>query len=73
MKPFDVKGNTYFDFGKGSDDKNPKFKVGDNLKASKYKDIFAKGYNEKELLKTTQTKFRVEVVTNRKGNKLHVK
>ena len=45
MKPFDVKDNTYIDFKKKSNDKNPKFKVGgDHLRISKNKNIFAKGY-----------------------------
>ena len=44
MKPIDVKGNTYIDFGKGVKDSDPKFKVGDHVRISKYKNIFAKGY-----------------------------
>ena len=44
MKPVHVKDNTYIDFKKESNDKNPKFKVGDHVKISKYKNIFAKGY-----------------------------
>ena len=44
MKPVDVKDNTYFDFGKEVNDKDPKCKVGDNARISKYKNIFAKGY-----------------------------
>ena len=44
MKPVDVKGNTYIDFKKEVNDKNPKFKVGDHAVISKYKNIFAKGY-----------------------------
>ena len=44
MKPIDVKNNTYIDFKKESNDKNPKFKVGDHVRISKYKNIFAKGY-----------------------------
>ena len=44
MKPVDVKDNTYIDFKKGINDKDPKFKVGDHVRISKYKDIFAKGY-----------------------------
>ena len=43
MKPVDVKGNTYIDFGKEVDNKDPKFKVGDHVRLSKYKNIFAKG------------------------------
>ena len=30
MKPVDVKYNTYIDFKKGVNDKDPKFKVGDH-------------------------------------------
>ena len=44
MKPADVKDNTYIDFGKEVNDKDPKFKVGDYVRISKYKKIFAKGY-----------------------------
>ena len=44
MKPIDVKDNTYIDFKKEVNDKNPKFKVGDHVRISKYKNIFAKGY-----------------------------
>ena len=44
MKPVDVKDNTYISFKKEVNDKNPKFKVGDHLRISKYKNIFAKGY-----------------------------
>ena len=44
MKPIDVEDNTYINFNKGSNDKGPKFKVGDHVRISKYKNIFAKGY-----------------------------
>ena len=44
MKPVDDKGNTYTDFEKEVNDKNPKFKVGDHVRISKYENIFAKGY-----------------------------
>ena len=44
MKPADVKDNTYIDFKKEVNDKDPKFKVGDHVRISKYKNIFAKGY-----------------------------
>ena len=44
IKPVDVKYNTYIDFKKEFNDKNPKFKVGDHVRISKYKNIFAKGY-----------------------------
>ena len=44
MKPVDVKDNTYIDFKKEVNDKDPKFKVGDYVRISKYKNIFAKVY-----------------------------
>ena len=44
MKPADVKENMYIDFGKEVNDKNPKFKISDHVKISKYKKFFAKGY-----------------------------
>ena len=44
MKPIDVKDNTYIDFGKEVNDNDPKFKVVDHVRISKYKNIFAKGY-----------------------------
>ena len=44
MKPVYVKDNTYIDFNKEVNDKDPKFKVGDNVRISKYKNIFAEGY-----------------------------
>ena len=44
MKPVDVKDNTYIAFENKVNDKDPKFKVGDCVRISKYKNIFAKGY-----------------------------
>ena len=44
MKPVDVKDNTYIDFKKEINNKDPKFKVGDHVRISKYKNIFAKLY-----------------------------
>ena len=44
MKTVDVKNNSYIDFKKEVNDKDPKFKVGDHVRISKYKNIFAKGY-----------------------------
>ena len=44
MKPIDVKDNTYIDFEKEVNNKDHKFKVGDHVRISKYKNIFAKGY-----------------------------
>ena len=46
MKPFDVKDNTHIDFEKEFNDKDRKFKIGDHVKISNYKNIFAKGYTK---------------------------
>ena len=35
MKPFDVENNTYINFNKDVNDKDPKFKVGDHVRISK--------------------------------------
>ena len=57
MKTIDVKDNTYIDFGKEVNDKDPKFKIGDHVRI-------------KRLIKK---KFRKEKVIKRKGDKLYVK
>ena len=44
IKPVDLKGNTYIDSMELHSEKDPKFKVGDHVRISKHKDIFAKGY-----------------------------
>ena len=44
MKPIDVKDNIYINTDKETNDKDPKFKVGDGVRISKYKNIFAKVY-----------------------------
>ena len=49
MKPVDVKDNTYIDSmelhgSKEVNDKDPRFKVGEHVRISKYKNIFAKEY-----------------------------
>ena len=44
MKPIDVKNNTYINVGKEVNDKEPKYKVGDHVRISKYKNFFAKGH-----------------------------
>ena len=44
IKPVNAKDNTYINFKKEVNDKDPKFKVGNHVRISKYKNIFAKGY-----------------------------
>ena len=82
MKPVDVKDNTYIDFQKEVNDKNSKFKVGDHVRISKYKNTFAKGYTPnwseevfiinkaKNTVLANQQEFRIERVIKRKGDKI---
>ena len=44
MKPINIKDNTYINFEKEVNNKDPKFKVGDYVRISKYKNAFAKAY-----------------------------
>ena len=44
MKLVDVKDNTYIDLKKKINNKDPKFKFGDHVRISKYKNIFPKRY-----------------------------
>ena len=44
MKLVDVKSSTYIDFNKKNIKEGPKFKVGYNVRLSKHKNSFAKGY-----------------------------
>ena len=44
MKPIDVTDDSFAEYNEESNKKDPKFKIGDHVKISKYKNIFAKGY-----------------------------
>ena len=44
MKPVDVKSNAYINCSKEIYNKDSEFKIGDIVRISKYKNIFAKGY-----------------------------
>ena len=44
IKPVDVKPSTYLDSSKEISYKDSKFKIGDIVRISKYKNIFTKGY-----------------------------
>ena len=44
MKHVDVKWSTFIDSSKGVNDEDTKFNIGDIVRISKYKNIFAKGY-----------------------------
>ena len=44
MKTFDVRSSTYSNSSKDINEKDPKFKLADIVRLSKYKNIFVKGY-----------------------------
>ena len=44
MKPIDVGDDSFAEYNEESNEKDPKFKAGDHVRISKYKNIFAKGY-----------------------------
>ena len=44
IKPINVTSDSYAEYNEDSNKRNPKFKVGDHVRISKYKNIFAKGY-----------------------------
>ena len=59
IKPIDVTGGSYVEYNKDSNKKDPKFKVDDHVRISKYKTIFAKGYapnSSKELFVISKIK-----------------
>ena len=43
-KPIEDTDDYYAEYHENSNKKNPKFKVGDHVRISKYKNIFAKAY-----------------------------
>ena len=46
MKSIDVASNSYAACSEDSNEKEPTFRVGDRVRVSKYKNIFAKGYTQ---------------------------
>ena len=44
MKPKDVADDSFVEYSEETNETDPKFKVGDNVRISNYKNIFAKGY-----------------------------
>ena len=45
MKSIDVTSDSYAEYKEDFNKQDSKFKVGDHVRISKYKNIFAKGYN----------------------------
>ena len=71
MKPIYVGDDSFAEYNEESNETDSKFKVGDHVRISKYKNIFAKGYApnwSEEILE-----FRIEKVIKMKGNKLYDK
>ena len=46
MKPIDIISDCFGEYNEKSNEKDPKFKAGDHVRISKYKNIFAKGYTQ---------------------------
>ena len=44
IKSIDVNGDSYAEYNENPNKKDPRFKVGDHVRISKYKNIFAEGY-----------------------------
>ena len=47
MKPADVKSDSFAEYNEESNEKDPIFKVGDHVRISKFRNVFAKGYTPK--------------------------
>ena len=72
MKPVDVKPSICIDFNKAINDKDPKFKVGDIIRISKYKNVFAKGYvpNQSQEVFVKNTVLWTYVISDLKGKEI---
>ena len=46
MKPINVTSDYSAEYNEDSNETKPRFKVGDRVRISKYKNIFAKGYTQ---------------------------
>ena len=44
MKPTDVGDDSFAEYNEESNEKDPRFKVGDHFRISKFKNVFAKVY-----------------------------
>ena len=73
VKPVYVKPRIYIDFKKENNKEGLKFKVGDHVRTSKYKNTFCKRlcskfefFYDKEMKRTIQNDFRVEKSNNEK-------
>ena len=46
MEAVDVSSDSYAKYNEDSNEKDPKFNVGDHVRIPKYKNVFAKGYTQ---------------------------
>ena len=69
MKPVDVKQSTYTDSGEEINDKDPKCKIGDIVRLSKYKNVFANCYVRNWLLVILKMKKLLESFTKKNCKK----
>ena len=44
MEPIEFKSDSFAKYNEESNEKDPKFKVGDPVRISRYKNVYAKGY-----------------------------
>ena len=44
MQPIDVESDSFAEYNEESNEKDPTFKIGDHVRSSKFKNVFAKGY-----------------------------
>ena len=73
MKPLDVGDDSFAEYNEESNEKDPKFKIGDHVISDLNGEEIVGSFYEKELQKTNQKEFRLEKVIKRKGNTLYVK
>ena len=73
MRPIDVKSSTYIDFGVKNNEKDPKFNVRDQVRISRNKNNFAKGYIPNWWEQVIVIKNVKNTVLVKKGDKLYVK
>ena len=73
MRPLDVGDDSFAEYNEESNEKDPKFKIGDHVISDLKGEEIVGSFYEKELQKTNQKEFRLEKVIKRKGNTLYVK
>ena len=73
IKHINVKPDSYAEYSVESNEKDSQFKVGDHVRISKYKNIFAKGYApnwSEEVLWSTKLKTQFHVISDLNGEEI---